>query len=89
MNLENFTKHFEAVYFDGNTDKDAIAAWCGGMIVEIVEPGTGKIRDDMYMIDVPGPGGYSTAMAGSYIFKDGPSFFAMPKPDFLLMVDPK
>lgn len=82
MKIEKFVKEVEAVYFDGVTDVQEIAQWCGGMIGELVDP-NGMIRTDMYTIDVVGPGGYMVAGAGFYIFKDGVSFFAMPAHDFL------
>lgn len=87
MNIEKFNKTFEAVLFDGKTDLNEIANWCGGMIVELVDPSTGKINEDAYFIDIPGPEGYMTAGPNHYIFKDRNSFFTMPKEEFLHMVD--
>lgn len=81
MKIEKYIKEIEAVVFDGSTDVQEIANWCGGMVVELVGP-DGRIRDDMYAIDIPVPGGMTTAGQGSYIFKDGPSFFAMDKAGF-------
>lgn len=81
IRIQKFTKEIEAVYFDGSNDAQEIAQWCGGMIVELVGP-DGKIRKDMCAIDVPCPGGFTTAGAGFYIFRDGPSFFAMDKGSF-------
>lgn len=86
MNVETYTKSIEAVYFDGVSDVQEIAQWCGGMILELVGP-DGSIRNDMYAIDVPCPGGFTTAGAGFYIFKDGPSFFALDKASFEAGVD--
>lgn len=86
MNVETYTKSIEAVYFDGVSDVQEIAQWCGGMIVELVGP-DGRIRNDMYAIDVPCPGGFTTAGAGFYILKDGPSFFALDKTSFEASVD--
>lgn len=86
MNVETYTKSIEAVYFDGVSDVQEIAQWCGGMIVELVGP-DGRIRNDMYAIDVPCPGGFTTAGAGFYILKDGPSFFALDKASFEASVD--
>lgn len=74
MKIEKFKKEIEAVYFDGLTDAQQIADWCGGMVVELVNS-EGRIRSDMYVIDIPCPGGFTTAGADFYIFKDGPSFF--------------
>lgn len=81
MNVQRYKKEIEAVYFDGITDVQEIAQWCGGWIVELVDA-EGRIRNDMYAIDVPCPGGYTTAGAGFYIFKDGVSFIAMDKSSF-------
>lgn len=81
MNVQKYTKEVDAVFFDGITDVQEIAQWCGGLVVELVT-NEGKIRSDMYAIDVPGPGGYTTAGAQFYIFKDGPSFFAVDKNTF-------
>lgn len=81
MNIEKYTKEVEAVYFDGITDAQEIANWCGGIVVELVDS-NGRIRQDMYVIDVPCPGGFTTAGAGFYIVKDGPSFFATSKTSF-------
>lgn len=86
MNIETYTKSIEAVYFDGVSDVQEIAQWCGGMIVELVGP-DGRIRNDMYAIDVPCPGGFTTAGAGFYILKDGSSFFALDKAAFESSVD--
>lgn len=82
MKIESFRKEVEAVYFDGSTDVQEIAQWCGGLIAELVD-NEGRLRSDMYIIDVPGPGGYTTAARDCYVFKDGPSFFAIHKNDFL------
>lgn len=81
MKIEKYTKEIEAVYFDGITDVQEIANWCGGMVIELVD-NEGRIRNDMYIIDVPCPGGYTTAGAGFYILRDGPSFFAADKATF-------
>lgn len=81
MKVERFKKEVEAVYFDGITDAQEIANWCGGIVIELVDS-NGRIRSDMYVIDVPCPGGFTTAGAGFYIFKDSPSFFAMDKASF-------
>lgn len=82
MNVQKFCKQVEAVYFDGITDVQEIASWCGGLIVELVDH-EGRIRSDLYAIDIPSPGGYMTAGADFYVFKDGPSFFALQKDAFL------
>lgn len=74
MKIEKFKKEIEAVYFDGINSAQEIANWCGGMVVELVGS-DGRIRSDMYAIDIPVPGGMMTAGADFYIFKDGPSFF--------------
>lgn len=81
MKIENFTKKVEAVYFDGITDAQEIAHWCGGVVVELVNH-DGRIRSDMYVIDIPCPGGFTSAGADFYIVKDGPSFFAAHKAAF-------
>lgn len=81
MNVLNYFKEVEAVYFDGITDAQEIANWCGGVIVELVNS-DGRIRQDMFAIDIPCPGGFTTAGAGFYIFKDGLSFFASDKASF-------
>lgn len=82
MNIQKFSKQVEAVHFDGKTDVQEIAQWSGGMIVELID-NNGRIRDDLYMIDIPCPGGFTTAGADSYIFKDQGVFYAMQKNDFL------
>ena len=82
MNVLKYTKEVEAVYFDGITDVQEIAAWCGGLIVELVSF-DGRLRNDLYAIDLPSPGGYMTAGADFYIFKDGNSFSALQKDVFL------
>lgn len=81
MNVLNYFKEVEAVYFDGITDAQEIANWSGGVLVELVNP-DGRIRQDMFAIDIPCPGGFTTAGAGFYIFKDGPSYFASDKASF-------
>lgn len=81
MKIEKFAKEVEAVYFDGITDVQEIAQWCGGLIVELVDT-EGRLRTDMYAIDVPCPGGYMTAGKDFYIFRDGESFFAGDKASF-------
>lgn len=82
MNVLKYTKEVEAVYFDGITDVQEIANWCGGLVVELVDS-NGRLRNDLYAIDIPSPGGYVTAGADFYVFKDGPSFFALQKDAFL------
>lgn len=82
MNVLKYTKEVEAVYFDGITDVQEIANWCSGLIVELVDS-NGRLRGDLYAIDLPSPGGYVTAGADFYIFKDGNSFFALQKDAFL------
>lgn len=82
MHIQSYLKKVEAVLFDGITDVQEIAHWCGGLIVELVT-NEGMIRSDMYAIDVPVPGGYTTAGKDFYIFKDGPSFMALDKNTFL------
>ena len=86
MNVQKYTKEVEAVCFDGITDVQEIANWCGGLIIELVDA-EGRIRDDMYAIDIPCPGGFTTAGAGFYIFKDGPSFFSADKASFEMNFD--
>ena len=81
MNDKQYSKTVEAVFFDGITDVQEIANWCGGIIIELVTS-EGRLRNDMYCIDVPCPGGYTTAGANFYIFKDGPSFFSADKLSF-------
>lgn len=82
MKSERFTKEIEAVFFDGVTDVEQIAQWCGGMVVEIVDQ-EGRIRRDMYAIDVPlGNGQFITAGKDFYVLKDGQFFFTMPAADF-------
>lgn len=82
MKSERFTKEIEAVLFDGVTDVEQIAQWCGGMVVEIVDQ-EGRIRRDMYAIDVPlGNGQFITAGKDFYVLKDGQFFFTMPAADF-------
>lgn len=81
MNVQRFTKKIKVVYFDGITDVQEIANWCGGMVVELVTP-EGRVRNDMYCIDIPCPGGFTTAGANFYIFEDNGSFFSMDKISF-------
>lgn len=82
METEKYIKEIEAVYFDGITDAQEIAHWCGGMVLELVNP-EGRIRKDMYAIDVPlGNGQFVTAGKDFFILKDGQFFFTMPAPDF-------
>lgn len=81
MKIEKYYKEVDAVYFDGITDAQEIANWCGGIVVELVDS-NGWIREDMFVIDIPCPGGFTTAGAGFYILKDGPSFFATDKASF-------
>lgn len=82
MDVETYTKEIEAVYFDGVTDVEQIANWCGGMVVEIVDQ-EGRIRRDIYAIDVPlGNGQFVTAGKDFYVLKDGNFFFTMPAGDF-------
>lgn len=81
MNVQKFTKEVEAVYFDGITDAQEIANWCGGIVIELVDS-EGRIRTDMYAIDIPCPGGYTTAGKDFYIFKDNQSFYAIDKLNF-------
>lgn len=87
MNKQTFTKQYEAVLFDGSTDIQQIADWCGGEIGQIIDTQTGMARTDTFIIDIPGPNGtLTTAAADFYIVKDGPSFFAMPKHEFEFMI---
>lgn len=81
MKIEKFKKEVEAVFFDGITDVQEIAQWCGGLIVELVDT-SGRLRADMYAIDVPCPGGFTTAGQNFYIFKDNRSFYAIDKHQF-------
>lgn len=81
MKVDKYIREVEAVYFDGINNAQEIANWCGGMVVELVGS-DGRIRSDMYAIDIPVPGGMMTAGVGWYIIKDGPSFFAMDGPGF-------
>lgn len=86
MIIQTYKKEVEAVYFDGINDMQEIATWCGGMIVELID-NEGKMRTDTYLIDVPCPGGYTTAAADFFIFKDDNSFFAMDRPNFTRMFE--
>lgn len=81
MNVQKFTKEVEAVYFDGITNVEEIARWCGGNIVELVT-NEGRLRTDMYAIDIPCAGGFTTAGKDFYIFKDNQSFYAIDKLNF-------
>lgn len=81
MKIDKYVKRIEAVHFDGATDVQEIAEWCGGLVLELVG-NDGRLRKDMYVIDVPSSGGYMSAGAGFYIFRDGESFFALPEHDF-------
>lgn len=82
MNVDKYVKEVEAVYFDGHSNVQEIANWCGGMVVELVD-NDGIIRKDRYLIDIPAPGGYVSAGEDFYIFKDGPSFMALDRMTFL------
>ena len=86
VNIQKFKKEIDAVHFDGITNVQEIAQWCGGMIVELID-NEGRIRNDMYAIDIPCPGGYTTAGADCYIFKDGPSFFSADRQSFEMNFD--
>lgn len=81
MNIKTFKKEVEAVFFDGINNVQEIANWCGGEVIQLVDH-QGEMRSDMYAIDIPSPGGYVTAGKDFYIFKDGPSFFALQKEIF-------
>lgn len=81
MKIEKYVREVEAVHFDGISDAQEIAEWCGGLIVELVD-NAGRIRSDMCIIDVPCPQGFTTAGQNSYIFKDQGVFYAMEGPTF-------
>lgn len=81
LEIKRYVREVEAVHFDGITDVQEIAQWCGGMVVELVD-NEGRLRKDTYIIDVPCPQGYTTAAKGFYIFKDQGVFYAMDGPTF-------
>lgn len=85
METEKYIKTIEAVYFDGVTNVEQIAQWCGGSVVEILDQ-NGQIRRDIYAIDVPVNGDqFVTAGKDFYIFNDQQFFFALPASEFLSM----
>lgn len=88
MQVSEYRKEVEAVYFDGITDVQEIAQWCGGMVVQLVGP-DGRLRNDLYIIDVPMPGGnFSSAGQDSIIFKENGMFLAMARVEFESMFTP-
>lgn len=82
MEIKKYTKTIEAVFFDGVNNAQEIADWCAGMVVELLDP-NGRVRTDMYAIDIPvGNGDYTTAGADCYIIKESGYFFAVPVNEF-------